>query len=367
MWDHLRVCGADDIVEASDSADKGSPPRVRSRRWNQAGFIGSLGITSACAEQTVVSSEVLRPDWDHLRVCGADARLKASQALMQGSSPRVRSRHHAEVHVHDRLGIISACAEQTTASNNTRITHRDHLRVCGADFQQGMQEEVRPGSSPRVRSRHRRPGQADHRERIISACAEQTRPRTARGALERDHLRVCGADVSSSQAANSSPGSSPRVRSRLRVSGAGHVGERIISACAEQTSPRWTSVPAAGDHLRVCGADRGRLVRLQGGQGSSPRVRSRLSDDLAGRIDLRIISACAEQTMTIARCRYPDWDHLRVCGADPVDCRDDLQCLGSSPRVRSRLGKSPYHTAQGGIISACAEQTKYVCASTVAP
>ena len=30
--------------------------------------------------------------------------------------------------------------------------------------------------------------------RIISACAEQTIAQGADGALERDHLRVCGAD-----------------------------------------------------------------------------------------------------------------------------------------------------------------------------
>ena len=316
--------------------DVGSPPRVRSRPYVINSICRNVGITSACAEQTVVSSEVLRPDWDHLRVCGADARLKASQALMQGSSPRVRSRHHAEVHVHDRLGIISACAEQTPHASSSSRSPRDHLRVCGADSGVKCDGCGIQGSSPRVRSRQPERPITQIPVGIISACAEQTTASNNTRITHRDHLRVCGADQTTNRAWGAGTGSSPRVRSRRLVFPGCELVARIISACAEQTGNPTTGGSPEGDHLRVCGADIASLDERARRRGSSPRVRSR--PRAAGTPTRRsgIISACAEQTRPRGSSWRPRRDHLRVCGADyPMILLDGL-IYGSSPRVRSR-------------------------------
>ena len=192
-----------------------------------------------------------------------------------GSPPRVRSRPRRFGQRGRGLGITSACAEQTSRAARCSSAWRDHLRVCGADWCEPCHRRPLSGSPPRVRSRRTVRCGSTCRGRITSACAEQTGPWGISIGVAGDHLRVCGADGKPYDRWEPGGGSSPRVRSRPHL-GRGRGGrDRIISACAEQTSPRWTSVPAAGDHLRVCGADRGRLVRLQGGQGSSPRVRSR--------------------------------------------------------------------------------------------
>ena len=52
--DHLRVCGADDGLMSKEDKAKGSPPRVRSRHGQAPVMLAQVGITSACAEQTVV-------------------------------------------------------------------------------------------------------------------------------------------------------------------------------------------------------------------------------------------------------------------------------------------------------------------------
>ena len=52
--DHLRVCGADCGFADAHLVPAGSPPRVRSRQGLVAGLALVHGITSACAEQTVV-------------------------------------------------------------------------------------------------------------------------------------------------------------------------------------------------------------------------------------------------------------------------------------------------------------------------
>ena len=71
-----------------------------------------------------------------------------------------------------------------------------------------------------------------------------------------------------------------------------------------------------------------------------------------------IISACAEQTLESLAFRRSQPDHLRVCGADPRIVDNGIIPKGSSPRVRSRPLDLLGALRVGGIISACAEQTR---------
>ena len=153
-----------------------------------------------------------------------------------GSPPRVRSRPPPMRTNRRRTGITSACAEQTQSERVTERCHKDHLRVCGADFSSYLRRNCPNGSPPRVRSR---PGQGIGRQRgggITSACAEQTRTIAAPPRQKVDHLRVCGADAS--------------------ISARNAVISWITSACAEQTGCILSGCCTLWDHLRVCGADR---------------------------------------------------------------------------------------------------------------
>ena len=94
-WDHLRVCGADPRFKDADSVALGSPPRVRSRRITPTTTGLSRGITSACAEQTSNDPPYTHSKQDHLRVCGADDLLSILEYVHRGSPPRVRSRPYA--------------------------------------------------------------------------------------------------------------------------------------------------------------------------------------------------------------------------------------------------------------------------------
>ena len=229
--------------------------------------------------------------------------------------------------------------------------------MCGADTEQKLSFVKREGSSPRVRSRQARSGVQSARHGIISACAEQTFMLSTFRLVDGDHLRVCGADYPNIASELWFDGSSPRVRSRHSEERHQVYGERIISACAEQTECFQYCRPETWDHLRVCGADPfGPFVhRLL--RGSSPRVRSRPGG--TGRADVRwwIISACAEQTNAAASASAAETDHLRVCGADSDQVDSLIDSLGSSPRVRSRPWSPAFADRGPGIISACAEQT----------
>ena len=134
LWDHLRVCGADLTGTRARSAPCGSPPRVRSRpdRLSCSGI--GVRITSACAEQTQARGTFLTRARDHLRVCGADFLVFLGIGFTRGSPPRVRSRLPLAGLVGASLGITSACAEQTWVTECYDMMLWDHLRVCGADL-----------------------------------------------------------------------------------------------------------------------------------------------------------------------------------------------------------------------------------------
>ena len=174
-----------------------------------------MGITSACAEQTRPRSNSLRTRKDHLRVCGADDAQEAKAKTEEGSPPRVRSRPMVAARDRRRQGITSACAEQTYS---TRIRNRetgDHLRVCGADQRVRVKRHGERGSPPRVRSRLSLRSIQATSLRITSACAEQTWRDRTMTRRHRDHLRVCGADKTLDDLLGLGRGSPPRVRSRL--------------------------------------------------------------------------------------------------------------------------------------------------------
>ena len=192
-WDHLRVCGAVLAPATGRSAGWGSSPRVRSGPFPPFRKRLSAGIISACAERSWNPGLGIWRARDHLRVCGAVYAPNDTYSCLEGSSPRVRSGQRLKTAATIRWGIISACAERSVSNMRQTFAYRDHLRVCGAVGGVITAAGGNLGSSPRVRSGRIRGILHPADDRIISACAERSRPRTARSSPRRDHLRVCGA------------------------------------------------------------------------------------------------------------------------------------------------------------------------------
>ena len=152
-------------------------------------------------------------------------------------------------------------------------------------------------------------------------------------------------------------GSSPRVRSGLSDHATCGRPIGIISACAERSRWRSRGLGASRDHLRVCGAVIPLVILRELVAGSSPRVRSGRCPRTTCPCSSGIISACAERS---TRCRQAPSlcrDHLRVCGAVPFDVSNASSNAGSSPRVRSGLRRGVFRRCRTGIISACAERS----------
>ena len=213
------------------------------------------------------------------------------------------------------------------------------------------------GSSPRVRGRRCFLNIVDHLPGLIPACAGQTGMICTVARSAAAHPRVCGADVLDMNAGVTRMGSSPRVRGRPSRRTTSTTRSGLIPACAGQTLAPAGALTAMRAHPRVCGADEVYSFNPGHDVGSSPRVRGRLGPGHLERRLVGLIPACAGQTCTFRQPMNHPRAHPRVCGADRLCDGTYADPLGSSPRVRGR----PYCLRRSGravgLIPACAGQT----------
>ena len=135
-------------------------------------------------------------------------------------------------------------------------------------------------------------------------------------------------------------GSSPHVRGTLIHQQDFREELRIIPACAGNT----LSVHVIGrpdrDHPRMCGEHFSSLTYWWISPGSSPHVRGTrpYGYQLAGKPG--IIPACAGNTRAYVFGEGFDWDHPRMCGEHRLFVLAQIVELGSSPHVRGTPGVS---------------------------
>ena len=67
--DHPRMCGEKELAQYVPVQYVGSPPHVRGKVPSICENLERMGITPACAGKSYRSRTVLRPRWDHPRMC----------------------------------------------------------------------------------------------------------------------------------------------------------------------------------------------------------------------------------------------------------------------------------------------------------
>ena len=240
---------------------------------------------------------------------------------------------------HERLHhvrIIPAHAGQTRRWHSDADSQSDHPRACGANAAIFCTVDGICGSSPRMRGKHVRNVETAVKVRIIPAHAGQTERLSWRVNPRPDHPRACGANLPMRRPWSRLNGSSPRMRGKLSHRPRLACPVRIIPAHAGQTQPPSIIASPATDHPRACGANRSVHLSRRADDGSSPRMRGK-PGRCQGRVCTgRIIPAHAGQTRALSRtCLY--WtDHPRACGANRWRQWIKKQSAGSSPRMRGK-------------------------------
>ena len=170
-----------------------------------------------------------------------------------GSPPRVRGTAASGQYIVVALGITPACAGNSLAPGFACAAPRDHPRVCGEQPFPGGNIRYPQGSPPRVRGTGVYSLFCRHRKRITPACAGNSSSLMPLASSRRDHPRVCGEQLSTLFVRRGLCGSPPRVRGTERTSGGVHIHRRITPACAGNSVLSMVVLLWLEDHPRVCG------------------------------------------------------------------------------------------------------------------
>ena len=190
------------------------PPHARRRGHISPGWLGKLGITSACAEKSEIEAKRDPSIGNYLRMRGEETprppRLCRLSELPPHARRRGTNRHHRDF----KQGITSACAEKRAMITPPRCRGWNYLRMRG--------EESLSGSSPCAprelppHARRRGPVVATARldEGITSACAEKSARRVIVISRVWNYLRMRGEEPGKSMSWRIIPELPPHARRR---------------------------------------------------------------------------------------------------------------------------------------------------------
>ena len=315
-------------------------------------------IIPACAGNSQQHFHLLRSTTDHPRVCGEQVICPTLRSIPNGSSPRVRGTVRQRDQLLLVLRIIPACAGNRTALTEGTALTADHPRVCGEQYAYHVLTSLSAGSSPRVRGTGAPLACPHPLGRIIPACAGNSCPTPRLASTDTDHPRVCGEQTFDHRLNLNVRGSSPRVRGTVRRKRLPATAVRIIPACAGNSLQPVGHNAHIPDHPRVCGEQTLASCIFCKASGSSPRVRGTESSSRMFQPQGRIIPACAGNRAH-SKCRFRrQTDHPRVCGEQAGIVPVMVPTPGSSPRVRGTAGQRHTCRTCGRIIPACAGNRK---------
>ena len=354
------MCGEHFLHAIVSNYEQGSSPHVRGTLPPIVVPVRRGGIIPACAGNTGSQARLGLIRRDHPRMCGEHSRVILLFNGTGGSSPHVRGTRSRTRQCVSGNGIIPACAGNTSRRPVPATGNRDHPRMCGEHWGNSLFTVILEGSSPHVRGTQYGENSATPQNGIIPACAGNTISISFMYWLILDHPRMCGEHRTILTCEPVCSGSSPHVRGTRRGHGQGPYRPGIIPACAGNTwRIRHTPAPTR-DHPRMCGEHRKSRQAIAVPTGSSPHVRGTLGEVCARQCVGGIIPACAGNTPTPDPTGNCSWDHPRMCGEHVPSIMTGFRTPGSSPHVRGT--RSPWARANtpGGIIPACAWNTRLV-------
>ena len=182
-------------------------------------------------------------------------------------------------------GIIPAGTGRSHRRHHARLLAGDHPRGCGEKKEAFEKGVAGTGSSPRVRGEAEWSGVAFAKDGIIPAGAGRSASVVASARTRTDHPRGCGEKNDIAFVAETSAGSSPRVRGEVRDVVQVGTRRRIIPAGAGRSKFFSEWVAKGWDHPRECGEKRSFAAAHSASQGSSPRVRG--EEDVCRAADCR--------------------------------------------------------------------------------
>ena len=323
---------------SSPPCGAGSSPRLRGTRRRGSRRCFRPGIIPALAGNTSRSNSSRPTSRDHPRACGEHDPRHTQDEDSSGSSPRLRGTLDVTVFGLFLFGIIPALAGNTSMSCVRRNHAGDHPRACGEHVVPYLLRQRVRGSSPRLRGTLWWRAPACGSGGIIPALAGNTSAALSTVSNTWDHPRACGEHIFVHGQPAADAGSSPRLRGTQRVRRGRCPSRGIIPALAGNTTGHCPRRGSSRDHPRACGEHVGVYTPEDWESGSSPRLRGTLRTDQVKPTGRGIIPALAGNTTACCRAAAAPWDHPRACGEHFAPAFHSHVPAGSSPRLRGTLG-----------------------------
>ena len=129
--DHPRICGEHSASVALPMAQQGSSPHMRGTQMYGLEPPSTVGIIPAYAGNTYTPYRFGRDDRDHPRICGEHCLATRPKICQTGSSPHMRGTPRLARQADNRVGIIPAYAGNTERRSGLIRPDWDHPRICG--------------------------------------------------------------------------------------------------------------------------------------------------------------------------------------------------------------------------------------------
>ena len=233
--DHPRLRGEHHSVHESQNSLSGSSPLARGTRGLHHRGVHSGGIIPACAGNTLYAIWSPMEYEDHPRLRGEHICSALLFLILEGSSPLARGTLKIQGPLLKCSGIIPACAGNTHSCTLYMVASEDHPRLRGEHLGVAWNSSQRSGSSPLARGTREPLPRTALSAGIIPACAGNTLSERGADAPMWDHPRLRGEHLAKRRDYTNDLGSSPLARGTPRAEPPEASADRIIPACAGNT------------------------------------------------------------------------------------------------------------------------------------
>ena len=138
-WDHPRLRGEYDWLQMRIQQRLGSPPLARGIPFLICSYTSSGRITPACAGNTLLLQYLHQSNWDRPRLRGEYVEQVMTDTLVRGSPPLARGIQPDDVQQKVPYRITPACAGNTEPGKNRTAQGRDHPRLRGEYLRSSQQ------------------------------------------------------------------------------------------------------------------------------------------------------------------------------------------------------------------------------------
>ena len=151
--DHPRLCGEKRPLKGRGFRITGSPPPMRGKGQPIKHFVNVGRITPAYAGKRDMPALRSVSTWDHPRLCGEKTKSHCRFSSSKGSPPPMRGKVFEFPFSISVPRITPAYAGKRTGIPLSRLSRKDHPRLCGEKSNSLKKSKIGLGSPPPMRGK----------------------------------------------------------------------------------------------------------------------------------------------------------------------------------------------------------------------